>query len=309
MACARAGSETASICSRGDGLLDVPALDLDGRELRRHAAQLGDGEVGDAGRDVERLAAGDGGEGHQVLLFFAVVFLAVVFLAVVFLAVAFVACGLGGRRGGGAVLGAERLVDVDQRALVPLADRDVGQDRGDDVAALVVVEDPGPHVERLGGDPQPLGDLGQDLGAGLLQPALDLAQVRVGHPGGLRELAQGHLRRLPLLADVLTQRADLQRCHAFTLPRVLTVASTQQACFPVRSVTRGVGHKPVSTLGFPSTAASGPTVGGAWGAVTLNALQRLARTPPLWGRGSVASAAAVRRRRTRCPPGRASRCG
>src|SRR4029079_18454429 len=85
------------------------------------------------------------------------------------------------------------------------------------VSGGALVEDPRVHVERLRRDPQALRDLRQDLGAGLLDPALDLAEVGVGPAGGLRELAQGHLRRLALLADVVTQRADLQRCHVSSL--------------------------------------------------------------------------------------------
>src|SRR5690606_34495371 len=45
----------------------------------------------------------------------------------------------------------------------------------------------------------------EDLGGGLAQPALDLAQVGVGDAGELAELAQGHLADVPLLADELTE--------------------------------------------------------------------------------------------------------
>src|SRR6516165_10026487 len=49
----------------------------------------------------------------------------------------------------------------------------------------------------------PFGDLLQDVRAGLAQPALDLAEVRVRDPGRLGQLAQRELRLLPLLPDVV----------------------------------------------------------------------------------------------------------
>ena len=61
-----------------------------------------------------------------------------------------------------------------------------------------VLQDPGLDVERLGGDPQALGDLLQDLRAGPAQPALDLAEVGVGHARGRGQLAQRDLGLLPL---------------------------------------------------------------------------------------------------------------
>lgn len=75
----------------------------------------------------------------------------------------------------------------------------------------------GAHVQRLGGDPQRLGDLLQHLRARLAQPALDLAQIRIRHPGGIGELPQRQLRVAPLLTQILTEIADVERCHAPTL--------------------------------------------------------------------------------------------
>ena len=63
------------------------------------------------------------------------------------------------------------------------------------------LEDAGLHVEGLGGDAQRLGDLLEDLGRGPAQPALDLAQVRVGDAGQLGEPAQREPGRAPLLTD------------------------------------------------------------------------------------------------------------
>ena len=128
-------------------------------------------------------------------------------------------CGLGGRGLGGVLL-AEGVVDLEQHLLLPLVDRGVGEDDGPrlELVLRLLVENPGPYVERLGGDPQGLRDLLQHLGAGLPQPALDLTQIRIRHPGGVGELPQGQLRGPPLLAEVLAEIADVERCHAPTMP-------------------------------------------------------------------------------------------
>src|SRR5690606_25410078 len=82
----------------------------------------------------------------------------------------------------------------------------------------------------------------QHLGGRLAQPALDLAQVGVGHPRLLSELAQGELRALTLLAQVVAQGpdglvdrpGDLGRLRAHLRLRhssmVLTIASTCKRC-------------------------------------------------------------------------------
>lgn len=118
------------------------------------------------------------------------------------------------------VLLAEGLVDLQQHLLLPLVQRRVGEDDGPRLHLVPVplgVEDAGPDVQRLGGDPQRLGDLLQHLRARLAQPALDLAQIRVGHPGGIGELPQRQLRSAPLLAQIVTEIADVERCHASTV--------------------------------------------------------------------------------------------
>ena len=61
---------------------------------------------------------------------------------------------------------------------------------------LTLLEQSGLHVELLGGDPQRLGELLQDLRAGLAQAALDLAQVGVGDAGLLGQTAQRELAHL-----------------------------------------------------------------------------------------------------------------
>jgi hypothetical protein len=74
----------------------------------------------------------------------------------------------------------ERLVDLDQRLLLGFGDAGVAQYLADQVVlAGALFEDASPHVEGLGGDAQRLGDLLEDLGRGLAQPALDLAEVGV----------------------------------------------------------------------------------------------------------------------------------
>src|SRR5436190_22984424 len=73
-----------------------------------------------------------------------------------------VGCFLG--RGRGRALGPERAVDVDQDLLLPLGQVGVPEDAGLQVGGIaVLVEDPGPHVQRLGADPQGLGDVLEDL--------------------------------------------------------------------------------------------------------------------------------------------------
>src|SRR5262249_19659673 len=82
---------------------------------------------------------------------------------------------------------------------------------------LALLDEARLDVQRLGGYPQPLGDLIEDLRAGFAEPSLDLTEVRIGHPGLRRELAQRNLRLLPLLADVLADRADLRDLHDFSM--------------------------------------------------------------------------------------------
>ena len=66
---------------------------------------------------------------------------------------------------------------------------------------------PGPDVEGLRGDLQGPGDLLEDLGRGLPQAPLDLAQVRVRDARQLGELAQREVPDAALVADELAQVA------------------------------------------------------------------------------------------------------
>ena len=137
------------------------------------------------------------------------------------------------------VLAPEGLVDVDQHLLLPLAEALVGEDRRDQLrVALAGLEDAGPDVELLGGDPQPLGDLLQDVRARLAQPALDLREVRVGNAGEPGELTQRDLGLLALLPDEFSDRGTgslglLFRPFCYHLssvaPEVLAIASSQLA--------------------------------------------------------------------------------
>ena len=104
------------------------------------------------------------------------------------------------------MLVAERLVDVEQDPLLAIVDRRVCEHRADDVARrAAVLEDPGPHIQRLRRDAQAFRDLLKDLCTGFLQAPLDLAEVGVGHTRVLRQLAKRDLRMFALLTDVVAQ--------------------------------------------------------------------------------------------------------
>src|SRR5690606_5358966 len=103
------------------------------------------------------------------------------------------------------VLVPERGVDLQERAPLVVGEVRVPTDLLGQVGALALLEDPGPDVERLGGDLEGPGDLLEDLGRRLSQAPLDLAQVRVRDAGHLGELAQREVTAASLLADVLTQ--------------------------------------------------------------------------------------------------------
>jgi hypothetical protein len=103
----------------------------------------------------------------------------------------------------------EGLVDLQEHLFLALREGRVGVHRVGDGAGRPLFEDPGPHVQGLRGDAQAAGDLLQDLGRGLAQAALDLAQVGVADPGRPGQLPQRHLSELTLTADVLTDVLDL----------------------------------------------------------------------------------------------------
>src|SRR5215218_6890075 len=119
---------------------------------------------------------------------------------------------------------AERAVDVDQDLLLPLGQVGVLEDADLQVGRLLLVEDPGPHVQRLGADPQRLGDVLEDPGRRLAKPPLDLGKVGVRHPRLAGQLAQGQLRLAPLLADVATDVAELVHPRRHDPSTLLTLA-------------------------------------------------------------------------------------
>src|SRR6185312_763775 len=89
-----------------------------------------------------------------------------------------------------------------------VADRDVGDDRVDEVgrtAVAAIVEDAGSHVERLGRDPQAARDPLEDVGRRLAQPAFDLAEVRVRDAGELAQLAEREASVPALIANELAE--------------------------------------------------------------------------------------------------------
>lgn len=160
------------------------------------------------------------------------------------------------------VLLAEGLVDLEEHLLLALVQRGVGEDHGarlDLVPVALGVEDPGADVQRLGGDAQRLGDLLEHLRAGLAQPALDLAQIRIGHPGGIGELPQRQLRVAPLLTQILTESADVQGCHIPTMTHPANnckhPACKSALALPAGCAT-GEGHR------FHPRAGPGPRLGG-----------------------------------------------
>ena len=82
---------------------------------------------------------------------------------------------------------------------------EIGGQRG--AVGVAGVEDPGPHVERLGRDGEAAGDLLEDVGAGLAEPPLDLAQIRVRDAGAVAEAPQRQPGALALLADEVPEIA------------------------------------------------------------------------------------------------------
>ena len=101
---------------------------------------------------------------------------------------------------------AEREVDPDQGLLLILAQRLIGQDQAAQIGGAVRrLEDARLHVERLGRNPQRLGDLLQDLGGGPPQSPLDLAEIRVRYPGQLGQPPKREPGGVPLLTDERAQ--------------------------------------------------------------------------------------------------------
>src|SRR5260370_34523268 len=123
---------------------------------------------------------------------------------------------------------AERLVDLEQHLLLPLGELWIGQHRlAHPGTGRPVLQEARLDVERLRRYPQPAGDLLQDVGARAAQAPLDLAQVRVGDARRLGQLAERDLGLLPLLADVGSDRWNINRTH------VLSLAPSACICKPL----------------------------------------------------------------------------
>src|SRR6266581_7111127 len=113
---------------------------------------------------------------------------------------------LGHAHEGALVLVSKCLVDGDEVLLLAFGDRGVAEDDGRQVGLTrALLEDARPDVERLGRDPERLGDLLEYLGRRLPQPPLDLAQVGIRDAGGLGEVPQRQPRPFSLLADEVTE--------------------------------------------------------------------------------------------------------
>ena len=106
------------------------------------------------------------------------------------------------------------LVELEQDLLLSLREMGVGQDRGGDITVAVpLFKDPRLDVQRLGGNPQCLGDLLEDLGTGLAEAALDLAEIGVRDASQGCQLPQRDLRGRTLLADVVPEVAHVDLGH------------------------------------------------------------------------------------------------
>ncbi len=115
------------------------------------------------------------------------------------------------RRLAGCRLADEGLIDVQQDSALSVVQLGVSQDGIGDIEGEgftqvgALIKDAGADVEGLCRDAQGLGQGLQNLGARLLQAALDLGDVGVADPGHLRQLSQRELRRLALLSQVLAK--------------------------------------------------------------------------------------------------------
>ena len=110
-------------------------------------------------------------------------------------------------RGRGPPLVLEGVVDLEEGLLLAVGQGRITVDRLFEAGVRVaLLEDPGPHVERLGRDPQRLGDLLEDVRARLAQPPFDLAQVGVRDAGEVAQVPQREPGAAPLLPD---ERAEI----------------------------------------------------------------------------------------------------
>src|SRR5690606_15830990 len=142
-------------------------------------------------------------------------------------------------------------VDVDERRLLAIGQGRVGVDGrlhvpGPVLTHSALVEEAGLAVQRLGRDLQALGEFLQDLCAGLLQSALDLAQVGVADSREIRELPQREPGVRTLLAQVLAKTLTevLDRVPGGHTSIMLALVSRMQTEASVRWVTPEVAAPP-----------------------------------------------------------------
>ncbi len=118
------------------------------------------------------------------------------------------------------VLQNEGLIHPQQHLLLLRGQPTVAEEHVLEIVTLALLENPGAHVERLRRQTECLGDLLEDLSRRLAQTPFDLAQVRVGDAGDLRELAQRHADFLSLLTDERAQFTEAGvHLHHLPIPR------------------------------------------------------------------------------------------
>src|ERR1041384_597905 len=103
----------------------------------------------------------------------------------------------------------EAPVNLDQGAFLLGRQASVQLDRPLDVGRVRrcrAIEQADLVEQAFGGNLQAVGDRLQDFGRRLVNAALDLREVRVGHLGDLRQLAQRQVCEPALRADELTER-------------------------------------------------------------------------------------------------------
>src|SRR6185437_10249388 len=121
------------------------------------------------------------------------------------------------------------------------------------IARPVVAEQSRLRQQCLRGDVERVRDQPDDPDRRLVQAALDLAQVGVGQPGPLGQLAQGEVRELALAADEGAQRLHL------TVPRLrhdyllLRPIGSRPACGCPIGNTGGVTYGTFTPLASPPT--------------------------------------------------------
>ena len=112
----------------------------------------------------------------------------------------------------------------------PTVCRDCRQDRrGRRRRRAGLLEQAGPDEQRLRRHLQAPSDLLEDLGAGLLQPPLDLGQIGVGDPGELRQLTQREPGSPALFAQVTAEVELQRRGHASIMLALVSICKLETA--------------------------------------------------------------------------------